>query len=341
MILEGVEPELLAGLSLRRLSHLVAVAQAGSITAAAEALFMSPSAVSGSITELERALQSDLLVRRRGHGVTLTPTGTYVLDRARSLLSEAAELSYLARSGEELVGPLAVGCFVTLAPTVLPRLLVEFEALHPKVTLDFIDGSQDDIQAMLLAGDLDMALMYELDLSVALDWIVLDEPRAYALFGEDHHLAKQDSVTLEQLATEPLVLFDAAPSTSYVHVLFEGRGLEPKVRYRTHSYELTRSIIARNPSYYAILVQRPSNRFSYERLPIIEREIEPLLPACPVILAWPKEHRPSPRAQAFADVARRLHAGPTDAGSRSHGDAGRQVGGVTQRERGGPRRRQG
>jgi DNA-binding transcriptional LysR family regulator len=309
-----VELGVWGNLSFRQLAHFVAVAETGTISAAAEALYMSQSAVSGSISELERALSTPIFIRRRGRGVTLTPTGAELLTRAKLLLEDAAELHHLAKGqGEQLVGPLAVGCFVTLAATVLPRLLTEFEARHPKVTFDFVEGSQDALQRQLLDGRLDLAVMYDMDLTADLDHIVLYEPRAYALFGEGHRFTAQPTVTLEQLAPEPLVLFDTAPSTSYAMSLFELRGLRPHVRYRTHSYELTRSIIARNHGLYAILVQRPPNKLSYEGLAIIEREVEPPLPPCPVILAWPREARLSPRAQELAAIAQRQYGVPVRA----------------------------
>src|SRR3712207_3856989 len=143
--------------------------------------------------------------------------------------------------------------------------------------------------------------MYDMGGLAELDSIVLYEPRGYALFGEDHPLAQQPTVTLEELAPEPLVLFDQPPSTNYAMSAFEERGLVPHIRHRTHSYELTRSIVARGRT-YAILVQRPPNKSSYEGLPIIEREVDPPLPVCPVVLAWPRDVRLSPRAQALAEL---------------------------------------
>ena len=59
--------------SLRQLAHFVAVAEEGSISAAAERLFMSQSAIAGSITELDRGLGADLCVRRRAQGVFSPP----------------------------------------------------------------------------------------------------------------------------------------------------------------------------------------------------------------------------------------------------------------------------
>ncbi|SFL29417.1 LysR family transcriptional regulator [Geodermatophilus ruber] len=294
--------------SLRQLSHFVAVAECGTISAAAERLYMSPSALSGSITELERVLGAELCVRRRAQGVTLTPLGRQVLEKARQLLADAAELTYMVRGGgAELAGPLGIGCFVTLAPTVLPRLLSEMESAHPKVTLDFLEGSQDVLHEALLKGRIDVAVMYDMGGLEGLDTILLYEACGYALVGEDHPLAQQPTVTLEDLAPEPLVLFDQPPSTNYAMSAFDARGLVPHIRHRTQSYELTRSIVARGRT-YAILVQRPPNKSSYEGLPLIEREVVPPLPAVPVVLAWPSDVRLSPRARALAELTRRLYA---------------------------------
>ena len=295
-------------LSLRQLAYFVAVAEDGTISGAAERLIMSSSALSASITELERTLGADLLVRRRAQGVSLTP-GRLVLDRAKRLLSDGAELTYLVRgNGTELVGPLVVGCFVTLAPTVLPRLLADFEELHPRVTLDFVEGHQDQLREALLAGEIDAAVLYDMGPLEDLDRIVLYVARGYALFGQAHPLAGRETVTLEELAGEPLILFDQPPSTDYAMACFRARGLLPNVRHRTHSHELTRSIVARGRS-YAILVQRPPNKLSYEGLPILEKEVEPPLPTCPVILAWPRGRRPSPRVRALTQLARRHYRG--------------------------------
>jgi DNA-binding transcriptional LysR family regulator len=293
-------------LSLRRLGHFVAVAETGSIAGAADRLFMSASAVSDSVGELERELAAQLLVRRRGRGVALTPTGEAVLGRARALLGDAAELGELARdAGAGLVGPLAIGCFDTLAPTVLPGLLDDFAAVHPAVALSFAEGGQDELQARLLAGELDVAVMYDMDLSPALERIILDEPRAHAIVGARHPLAAAATVSLEELAALPLILFDASPSTSYEMSLFDARGLVPAIRLRTHSVELTRSLVARSPDGYGILVQRPAVDLSHEGLPVLRREIEPAVPPCPVVLAWPRDHRLSPRARELAAIARR------------------------------------
>lgn len=296
-----------ANFSLRQLRHFVAVAEEGAMNAAAERLFMSPSAVAASISELERSLETDLCIRRRAQGITLTPSGRMVLARARDLLGEAAELRYLIKGdGRDLVGPLEVGCYLTLAPTVFPGLLQEYEARHPNVTVNFIENSQDRVVQALRDGEVDLAILYDMGGLEEFDVITLFKARGFAFFAEGHPMTKQHTVTLEELAPQPLVLFDRPPSVEYVRAAFGARGLTPTFRHRTSAYETTRALVARGGT-YGILVQRPPNKLSYEGLPVIEREVEPPMPECPVVIAWSREHRLTPRAQAMIDLATEQH----------------------------------
>ncbi|WP_172978257.1 LysR family transcriptional regulator [Microbacterium sp. SYP-A9085] len=292
-------------LTFRQLTHFIAAAEEGTISGAARRLRFSPSAISASITELERALGTELCIRRRAQGVTLTSTGRLVLVRAKRLVDDVAELNFAVRgNGNDLVGPLIVGCFVTLSPSLLPRLLEEFQDRHPRVTLDFVVGAQDELQEALENGTIDVALMYDMGDTDRLDSFPLYEARGYALFGAHHPLAQADSVTLEELADVPLVLFDQTPSTRYAMTMFEARGLTPNIRHRTHAFELTRSIVARSDTAYAVLVQRPENKTSYEGLPIVEKDIVPPPPPVSVVFAWCKDVELSPRAKALAELVR-------------------------------------
>ncbi|GGJ60308.1 helix-turn-helix domain-containing protein [Streptomyces brasiliensis] len=76
----------LPSFSLRQLHVFVAIAETGAISRAAERLLVSQSSVSLALTELERTLRTTLCVRRRAHGVQLTPAGEAVLTHARLLL---------------------------------------------------------------------------------------------------------------------------------------------------------------------------------------------------------------------------------------------------------------
>lgn len=294
-------------LTFRQLAHFVAVAEEGAISAAADRLQFSPSAISASVTELERALRTQLCVRRRAQGVTLTAAGSVVLAQAKRLLADAAELRFSVQGRDgELVGPLVVGCFVTLAPALLPKILDDFEGEHPGVETDFIVADQDELRARLLAGEIDAALMYDVGGLGGLHRLTLYEPRGYALFGAGNPMAAQPTVSLRDLAELPLVLYDQSPSTRYAMLMFEAQGLTPRVRYTTHSFELTRSIVARSDHAYAVLVQRPRNNRSYEDLPIVEKEIVPAPPKVPVVFAWAKDVAPNARVIALRQTVSRI-----------------------------------
>ena len=155
----------MSGYTLRQLECFVAVAEQGSIASAAKGLLLSQSAVSGAVDALEKSFATQLTIRRKAHGVALTPSGRYVLEQARSLLSQAEDLRlHASDAGGQLRGSLAVGCYSSLAPTVLARLIDHYTTAHPLVELDFFAGSQREVRQRLGGGSLDAAIAYDMSL---------------------------------------------------------------------------------------------------------------------------------------------------------------------------------
>ncbi|WP_136609396.1 LysR family transcriptional regulator [Sinomonas albida] len=295
--------------TLRQLGYLIAVGETGSISAAADRLHVTQTAVGASLNDLERALGTQLLVRRRAHGALLTPAGQYVCDRARSLLAEAADLELSARdTGTALRGPLALGCYSTLAVTLVPPILQGFSELHPGVELDFVADQQVPLERRLLAGELDAALMYDMNLPMGLAARTLYEARVYVLLAADHPLATGGPVELAALEADPLVFLDLHPSGEHTMAVFRAAGVEPRIRYRTTDFELTRSLVGRGLG-YALLVQRPWRDETYEGLPVVAAEITPAPAPVRILLAWSAAVRPTRRAQALMAFAASLFAG--------------------------------
>ncbi|MFI9380763.1 LysR substrate-binding domain-containing protein [Kutzneria sp. NPDC052558] len=284
--------------SLRQLEYFVAIAEAGTLSEAAARLRVSQPGLSQSLTDLERALGVQLAVRRKAHGITLTPSGSQVLRHARDLLRRAEDLESAASGGDALSGVLSLGCYVTLAPTVFPPLLQEFSALHPDLTVDFVEDTQDVLQRRLLGGELDLAILYDMQVRPELTRAVIGSARPHILLPSDHRLAREPAVSLVDLADEPMVLLDAPPSSQNTLAIFERFGVSPDVRYRPTTFELTRALVGRGMG-YALLVQRPANDRTYEGNPVVVKEIaEPIEPSH-VLVAWPKAMRLNRRAEAF------------------------------------------
>lgn len=293
----------MARYTLRQLAHFIAVAETGAISAAALKLHLSQGAVSAAMTELEKVFRVQLMVRRKAHGVTLTPAGKHLYDRAKLLLADAEELELSASSGGlELAGPLVIGCYLTLAPTVLPPLLDGFMANHPRVRLESVEGTQNGLLDRLSGGELDLAVVYDTDLPAGLASVELYKASAYALLPAAHRLANQPAVSLQELASEPMVLLDAPPSSHHSFSLFERVGTVPNIRYRTTDFEVTRSLVGRGLG-YSLLVQHPAVDATYEGRDLVSRPLTPAVRPLSVKIIWPEAMRLTDRAQTMVDYA--------------------------------------
>jgi DNA-binding transcriptional LysR family regulator len=293
-------------LNLRQVEAFVAAAEEGSMTAAAERLKVSQSAVSLAVAGLERTLGAELFLRHRGRGLTPTAAGRELLLPARNLMADAdAMLSQADTIGRGLSGRLTVGCFGTGAPLVLPALMETFERRYPGMALDFLEGSTDVLEEALLDGRCEIALMYDIGLHVALIKEPLYSTVPYALLAPEHPLAGCPSLTLAELAEHDFVALDVQPVLEHQTGLFAHAGVTPRIRYRTSSYELLRSLVARNLG-FTLLISRPYGDVSYEGRPLVAVPLGGDVKTVDVMLARPPGVRPTLRAQAFAQHCREL-----------------------------------
>ncbi|WP_344452485.1 LysR family transcriptional regulator [Actinocorallia aurantiaca] len=141
-----------------RLRTFVALADTGSVRAAAERLYVTESAVSASVTALARDLGVPL-VERAGRGVVLTPAGRVYADYARKLLGLHEEARAAARGEHEPgTGRLRLAAVTTAADQVLPGLLADFRRSWPRVELALEVGPSRRIWAALSAHEADLVL---------------------------------------------------------------------------------------------------------------------------------------------------------------------------------------
>jgi DNA-binding transcriptional LysR family regulator len=128
-----VSAEPAAGVHLRHLGYFLAVAEHGSVKAAADSLFLAPSGVSHAVAELERRVGNRLFARSRT-GMRLTPAGHALLEPARQALAAFdAALEAPARVGQGMVGTLEIVSLLTLGQEPTSTLVGELLRLHPSV----------------------------------------------------------------------------------------------------------------------------------------------------------------------------------------------------------------
>lgn len=290
--------------TLRQLAYFVAAAEGGSVAAAARALNVSQPSVSTAISKLEALIGVQLFLRHRAQGVSLTPTGRRLLAEARSLLSYANELGEQARGlGQAIRGRLEVGCFLTLTPMYMPRLIVSFAAEFPDVDIRLYEGHQDTLLRGLETGRFDLAILYNVNLPSDLELRPLVEMPPYALLPPEHPLAKNQTVSLRRLAPEPLVLLDVPPSREYFSSLFREIGKEPVIRFHSPSFETVRGMVG-NGLGYSLLVIRPAGDLTYDGRRIACLRISDKVAPGRIVLARLAQARPTRLSEAFSDYCK-------------------------------------
>ena len=151
--------------TIKQLRYFLALEKHTHFGKAAAACFVSQSAFSTAIQELESTLNKQL-VDRSNKQVIITQTGRAIATRAASIVRELEELTALAnRSNEPLNGSLNLGIIPTTAPFLLPRFLPQLGQQYPSLTLYLREDLTDRLYQQLMDGELDLiliALPYEL-----------------------------------------------------------------------------------------------------------------------------------------------------------------------------------
>ena len=247
--------------TLRQLEYLVAVAECGSVALAAERCHVSSPSISAAIAQLEQEFGLQLFIRRHAQGLSLTEGGRQFTEAARAVLraggalnDRAAELTGLVR------GPLAVGCLLTFAQVVLPRLRRSFAEAHPEVEFRQSEHDHAALIEALRRATLDAALSYDLEIPGDLEFRPLLTLSPYALLPEDHPLAGRAAVTAADLAPHPMVLLDLPYSADYFLSFFTAEGLRPLIAERTRDMGVMRAMVANGFGYSIANIRLGSDR---------------------------------------------------------------------------------
>ncbi|NEY34758.1 LysR family transcriptional regulator [Streptomyces sp. PRKS01-65] len=216
---------------LRKLHILRTLRERGTVTATAEALRMTPSAVSQQLTNLSRQLGADLL-RAQGRRVRLTDAALLVLRHAEAVFERLeradAELAAYLR-GE--VGEVRVGAFSTAVPALVVPAVTALRATHPGVEVRLREAEAQEAYELLATGEVDLALSLAAQAPSAADprftvVPLLADPLDVAL-PQDHPLARAEGLRLADLAAEPWIFGGSGPWSDITRGACEAAGFSP------------------------------------------------------------------------------------------------------------------
>ena len=197
-------------MDIRQLHALVAVAEHGTFSGAAQALHTVQSNVSAHVARLERELDTTLVDRQTGR---LTDEGTAVVARARRVQAELDAIrADVARLGTEVSGDVRFGVIGTTARWLVAGLLDGLRENHPRIHTVVVEATTTSLSLQLLSGHLDLAVVNLPADDVELATEQLFDEDLVLVAPHDHPLAQRDRVTLAELGDYPLLL--SAPGTA-------------------------------------------------------------------------------------------------------------------------------
>ncbi|MFA7667071.1 MAG: LysR substrate-binding domain-containing protein [Burkholderiaceae bacterium] len=191
--------------TLRQLRAFVAVARTGSFTLAAESLFVTQSALSGLIRELEQSLGLRLIDRstRRIHlsdvGQALFPLVEQILHDLDGVLNEVTSLKSLKSGTVRIAAPQLLSC------TLLPEVVAAFTERHPEIQVRLADSPVENVAGRILSGEVDLGIGPERDPNPHIEASTLFELPFMAVMPPGHPLAGLTEVRWSDLAGHRLI----------------------------------------------------------------------------------------------------------------------------------------
>lgn len=231
----------------RRLRILRAVADHRTVTAAAAALYLSPSAVSQQLAALEHETGHRLL-ERNGRGIRFTAVGEILLAHANAVLAQLERAdAELAAYASGAAGQLTVASFATGIAEVLAPAIAELARTAPGIRVRVCDAEGDESLPMVLDGQADLAVAVEYRGAPREDDQRLARVPLYAepfdaVLPLGHRLAASGRVQVSGLADEPWIgPYPGNPCHDVVVLACEYAGFKPRLE---HSSDDFRAVVA-------------------------------------------------------------------------------------------------
>ncbi|MGC8702040.1 MAG: LysR substrate-binding domain-containing protein [Thiomonas sp.] len=275
-------------MELRHLHYFVAVAEERHFSRAAQRLHVSQPPLSQQIRALEAELGVPLFTRGRG-GVQRTAAGDALLPLARGILDAVAHaVTQTRQAGRGEAGRLRIGFAGSMPFTdVMPRLLRDFRAAWPQVTLDLREQPSQAQIDDLLADRLDLGFLRHtpsIDDARISTLVVQREPLLVAIHA-DHPLAAQPAVQLAALRDQPFVLYSASLGSglrAQTLALCAQAGFTPRIAQEVHEMPTLIGLISAGlgVGIVAASMQRA-------QLPFVDyRPLADMQASTDVLLAW-------------------------------------------------------
>ncbi|MFR9721085.1 LysR family transcriptional regulator [Aeromonas diversa] len=231
-------------MDLKQLTYLVAVADTGSFTAAAQRHHVAQSAVSMAIARLEQRLELKLF-ERQDRRVRITPEGEVLLTHARRLLQQAERAEREMEELKSLVrGEVRIGIPFMMGSYFFPPILMAFKHRFPGLRIEVDEAGTRDLLSRMATGELDLAILIASDLPAELVGARLVREEMVAVVGQDHPWRAEQSITLETFFEEELALFrQGFYHREHMESLAREAGVTPRIAFESNLIPLHKAVV--------------------------------------------------------------------------------------------------
>ena len=202
---------------LNQFRFLVALKKYGTISRAAQQLYISQPSLSAAIKELEEELGFEVVKRTR-KGVVFTALGEQVLEHSKRILQEVEEIQNLSsRTDVMYQGTLAVGCVPYVYHSIILDTVMDMKQKYPKITTRLTEDSSYALAEQVRQRELDLGVIMMTNIEQAsweatfqnyqLGYKELFNDRMYFWVGQTHTLYQQDSITMAEALQYPFITY--------------------------------------------------------------------------------------------------------------------------------------
>jgi DNA-binding transcriptional LysR family regulator len=298
----------MTGIDLRQLTTLVAIAEEGTFSRAANRLGYAQASVSKQIGTLERLLGGSVFDRPGGpRPVQLTPLGAVVLEHGRELLSKAAALGDAVERFKAGDGRIDIGTMQSVSNVILPAVIRRLKQEHPDCEIRLSETEQDEAQI----GDRDL-LFYDGPISDDSERVLLFEDPYFVVAR--HGAFSTGPIPVEQLDGQAMVAWPATCDQPRMEQTLARSGAQPRVVFRSAGNETILSMVRAGIGLAVLpwlaihhVVCRSCNGIhgyhDASDQPLDVHRLDPT-PARDIFLYWPRGHAgKSPLAARAIEIA--------------------------------------
>ena len=231
-------------LNLNQFRAFYIAASCGSISLAAEKLFISQPAVSMQIKAVEEQYGVRLLIRKK-RGLELTETGKKVYKIAERIFELVAEVdNLLKRDTETSKAILKIGSTKTLVRYLMSRYISKFREAYPTVQIQIDEGSSDEMIKSVLEDRNDLAIVGRLTYDEKLKVIPFSRDEIILVTAPGHPFCSRSAISIQDLRHENLILREKGSGTRrLVEEIFEAQGFAPSAFIETGNVDFIKELV--------------------------------------------------------------------------------------------------